>query len=50
MFRRGDLTTNENIRALIKTLEKKLPNDTIISQGGMGYILNANKSTKKGFI
>ena len=40
----GDLTTNENIRALIKRLRKKLPNDTIISQGGMGYILNANKS------
>lgn len=36
----GDLTTNENIRALIKRLRKKLPEDTIISQGGMGYILN----------
>lgn len=36
----GDLTTNENIRALIKRLRKKLPDDTIISQGGMGYILN----------
>ena len=40
----GDLTTNENIRALIKRLRKKLPNDTIISQGGMGYILNTNKT------
>ena len=40
----GDLTTNENIRALIKRLRKKLPNDTIVSQGGMGYILNTNKS------
>ena len=40
----GDLTTNENIRALIKRLRKKVPNDTIISQGGMGYILNANKT------
>ena len=36
----GDLTTNENIRALVKRLRKKLPHDTIISQGGMGYILN----------
>ena len=40
----GDLTTNENIRSLIKRLRKKLPNDTIISQGGMGYILNTNKT------
>lgn len=36
----GDLTTNENIRALIKRLRKKLPNNSIISQGGMGYKLN----------
>lgn len=36
----GDLTTNENIRALIKRLRKKLPKDTIISQGGVGYKLN----------
>ena len=36
----GDLTTNDNIRALIKRLRKKLPEDTILSQGGMGYILN----------
>lgn len=40
----GDLTTNENIRALVKRLRKKLPIDTIISQGGMGYILSINKS------
>lgn len=40
----GDLTTNENIRALVKRLRKKLPVDTIISQGGMGYILNITKS------
>ncbi len=40
----GDLTTNENIRALVKRLRKKLPIDTIISQGGMGYILNITKS------
>ena len=40
----GDLTTNENIRALVKRLRKKLSIDTIISQGGMGYILNVNKS------
>lgn len=40
----GDLTTNENIRALVKRLRKKLPIDTIISQGGMGYILSVNKS------
>lgn len=39
----GDLTTNENIRALIKRLRKKLPDETIISQGGMGYILNIIK-------
>jgi DNA-binding response OmpR family regulator len=36
----GDLTTNENIRALIKRVRKKLPNDSIVSQGGMGYKLN----------
>jgi DNA-binding response OmpR family regulator len=39
----GDLTTNENIRALIKRLRKKLPDDTIVSQGGMGYVLNINR-------
>lgn len=33
----GDLTTMDNIRALIKRLRKKLPKDTIVSQGGMGY-------------
>jgi len=36
----GDLTTTENIRALIKRLRKKLPSDTIVSQGGMGYKLS----------
>ncbi len=36
----GDLTTNENIRALIKRIRKKLPEETIISQGGVGYKLN----------
>ncbi len=36
----GNLTTNENIRALIKRARKKLPNNSIISQGGMGYKLN----------
>jgi len=35
----GNLTTNENIRALIKRLRKKLPIESILSQGGMGYIL-----------
>jgi len=35
----GNLTTNENIRALIKRLRKKLPTESILSQGGMGYIL-----------
>ena len=35
----GDLTTNENIRALIKRLRKKIPKNSIISQGGMGYKL-----------
>ncbi len=39
----GDLTTNENIRALIKRLRKKLPDETIVSQGGMGYVLNINR-------
>jgi DNA-binding response OmpR family regulator len=39
----GDLTTNENIRALIKRLRRKLPDDTIVSQGGMGYVLNINR-------
>lgn len=37
---KGDLTTNENIRALIKRIRKKIPHETIISQGGMGYKLN----------
>ncbi len=41
IFRIG--ATNENIRALIKRLRKKLPNDTIVSQGGMGYVLNVVK-------
>lgn len=36
----GNFTTNENIRALIKRLRKKLPNETIISQGGIGYKFN----------
>ncbi|XPV68919.1 MAG: response regulator transcription factor [Halarcobacter sp.] len=35
----GDLTTTENIRALIKRIRRKLPKDTIVSQGGMGYKL-----------
>jgi len=35
----GDLTTNENIRALIKRVRKKLPLNSILSQGGMGYKL-----------
>lgn len=36
----GDLTSTENIRALIKRIRKKLPKNTIKSQGGMGYSLN----------
>lgn len=36
----GELTTTENIRALIKRLRKKLPHDTIENQGGIGYRLN----------
>ncbi len=36
----GDLTTNENIRTLVKRLRKKLPKDTITSQIGIGYKLN----------
>jgi DNA-binding response OmpR family regulator len=35
----GDLTTTENIRALVKRVRKKLPQNTIVSQGGMGYKL-----------
>lgn len=36
----GDLTTVENIRALVKRLRRKLPKDAILNQGGMGYKLN----------
>ncbi|MDX1808707.1 MAG: response regulator transcription factor [Sulfurospirillaceae bacterium] len=36
----GDLTTSENIRALIKRLRKKMPKNSILSQGGMGYKIN----------
>ncbi|MDD3343491.1 MAG: response regulator transcription factor [Sulfurospirillaceae bacterium] len=36
----GELTTTENIRALIKRLRKKLPEDTITNQGGVGYRLS----------
>lgn len=36
----GELTSNENIRALIKRLRKKLPPETILSQGGIGYKIN----------
>ena len=36
----GNFTTTENIRALVKRLRKKLPNNTIVSQGGMGYKFN----------
>lgn len=36
----GDLTTVENVRALVKRLRRKLPEETIINQGGMGYKLN----------
>ncbi|WP_419771248.1 MAG: response regulator transcription factor [Candidatus Marinarcus sp.] len=39
----GNLTTNENIRALIKRLRKKLAEDTIVSQGGLGYKMNILK-------
>lgn len=35
----GNLTTTENIRALIKRLRKKLPQDSIAAQGGKGYKL-----------
>jgi len=35
----GELTTTENIRALVKRLRKKLPEDTIENQGGIGYRL-----------
>lgn len=35
----GELTNLENVRALIKRLRKKLPPDTLLSQGGMGYKL-----------
>ncbi len=36
----GELTTTENIRALIKRLRKKLPDETIENQGGVGYKLH----------
>jgi DNA-binding response OmpR family regulator len=36
----GELTNLENVRALIKRLRKKLPPNTLISQGGMGYKLS----------
>ncbi|WP_024955830.1 response regulator transcription factor [Sulfurospirillum arcachonense] len=39
----GDLTTTENIRALVKRLRKKLPPESIVSQGGMGYKLEYKK-------
>jgi DNA-binding response OmpR family regulator len=35
----GELTNLENVRALIKRMRKKLPPDTLLSQGGMGYKL-----------
>lgn len=37
----GDLTSMDNIRALVKRVRKKLPKDTILSQGGMGYKFEA---------
>jgi DNA-binding response OmpR family regulator len=36
----GELTTTENIRALIKRLRKKLPEECIENQGGVGYRLH----------
>jgi DNA-binding response OmpR family regulator len=36
----GNLTTTENIRALVKRLRKKLSSNGILSQGGIGYKLN----------
>lgn len=36
----GELTTTENIRALVKRLRRKLPENTIENQGGIGYRLN----------
>lgn len=36
----GELTTIENIRALIKRLRVKLPPETIENQGGIGYKLH----------
>ena len=35
----GELTTTENIRALVKRLRKKLPEEAIENQGGIGYRL-----------
>ena len=35
----GELTSLENVRALVKRLRKKLPSETLLSQGGMGYKL-----------
>ncbi|MBV5279471.1 MAG: response regulator transcription factor [Campylobacteraceae bacterium] len=36
----GELTTTENIRALVKRLRKKLPENAIENQGGVGYRLS----------
>lgn len=36
----GELTNTENIRALVKRLRKKLPDNVIENQGGVGYRLN----------
>lgn len=36
----GELTTTENIRALVKRLRKKLPEEIIENQGGIGYRLH----------
>ncbi|MBU3014550.1 response regulator transcription factor [Poseidonibacter lekithochrous] len=38
----GDDTNLTNIRAMIKRLRKKIPNDAIVITKGMGYSLNKN--------
>ncbi|KAB7886036.1 response regulator transcription factor [Poseidonibacter ostreae] len=38
----GDDTNLTNIRAMIKRLRKKIPNDSIVITKGMGYSLNKN--------
>ncbi len=40
----GEDTTGVNIRAMIKRLRKKLPEDSIVLVKGLGYSLNKDVS------